>query len=95
MEKTRYYVKVETGEILRDKTASEWEFEIEATEDEAKRLRMLLENANAASDGSFLNAFSKGKNNRYDEVLPEIYQVIHDLGDEDAKNIIDSMDILK
>ncbi|HEU5138522.1 MAG TPA: hypothetical protein VFT51_01015 [Bacillales bacterium] len=96
MEKQKYYVSVGSGEILSDPTATSYQFEIEATPAEVARLNALFERANsAANDGFFrFRDYEWSKNQNYDQTLSSIYQTIHDLGDETAREHIESMDIL-
>ena len=56
MDKQKFYVTVGTGEVLPDKTLSEWEFEIEATEEEAGHLSGLFEETDIDSAEDFWHA---------------------------------------
>lgn len=100
MDKAKYYIKVGTGEINQDPTVSEWEYEIEGTEEEIGRLQQLFDRAGRASDHSFLRALTPyayhqdEENVRYDEALSSIYQMIYDMGDEKVKEQIKTMDVL-
>ncbi|HEX7065151.1 MAG TPA: hypothetical protein VF199_08825 [Bacillales bacterium] len=96
MEKQKYYVSVGSGEILNAPVASSYQFEIEATPAEAGRLNTLFERANTASNNGFFRFrdFEWNKNKDFDQTLSSIYQTIHDLGDETARQHIESMDIL-
>lgn len=101
MEKHTYYIKVGTGEIHRDKTIAEWEYKITGTEEEIARLQRLFEKINSASNHSFARSLTPypyhhdEENDLYDDVLSSIYQTIHDLGDENVQEHIESMGILK
>jgi hypothetical protein len=101
MNKNTYYVNVSAGEIYRDKTVDEWEYEIQATENEIAGLRSLFDRANSISNDSFGRSLlpfvpyhKDTVNDQYDDTLSSIYQMIHDLGDDDAKEHIESMGIL-
>ncbi|MGV3489054.1 MAG: hydrolase [Tuberibacillus sp.] len=100
MEKKRYYVKVGTGEILPEKTLSEWEFEIEATPEEAGQLEHLFSKTDHESFTNFFKAhvplreFYEEENIPYDKKLQQVYQLLYDLGTEETKEHIRSMDIL-
>ena len=102
MKKNKYYVKVGSGEILSDPTLSEWEYEIKATDDEINQLKVLFDRVDLASDHSFWRSLTPAvpyhldeENDQYDESLSEVYQTLYRLGDENVKNHIESMDILK
>ena len=100
MKKNKYYIKVGSGEILPERTMSEWEFEIIATPEEAMRLRQLLEETNSESNSIFLKAHIPmqedydEENIPYDKKLRQVYQLIHDLGTDETKEHIQSMGIL-
>ncbi|HEX6923157.1 MAG TPA: hypothetical protein VF149_04970 [Bacillales bacterium] len=97
MEKQKYYVSVGSGEILSDPTVSSYQFEIEATPAEVARLNALFERANESANNGFfrIRDFEWSKNKDYDQTLSSIYQTIHDLGDNTAREHIESMNILQ
>lgn len=96
VDKQKYFVSVGSGEINEDPTVTPYQFEIEATPAQVTQLTRLFEAANGASGGSFLKmrALEAEKNQPYDEVLSSIYQTIHDLGDDQVKDHIASMNVL-
>ena len=100
MEKRKYYVTVGSGEILPDKTLSEWEFEIDATLKEAKQLEELFIKVNNLSWDNFWKAHvpiqkePEGTLTPYDITLHHIYKMIYMLGTETTKEHIRSMGIL-
>jgi hypothetical protein len=101
LEKRPYYVNVESGEILTDKTASAYQFEISASEEEMKKLEKKFEEIDSAATDTFYRSHvpyvpysDDPDNDRYDEKLKEAYQIIHDLGQEETKTFIESMKIL-
>ncbi|TLS39035.1 hypothetical protein [Pseudalkalibacillus caeni] len=101
MDKKRYYIAVGSGEILEDKTASSFEFEIEATEEDIIRLRELFDEADRDSRFSLYRAHVPGigyhedkNNDDYDRHIKEVYGMLHELGTPETKSHIDSMDIL-
>lgn len=95
--------QVGTGEIHRDKTIAEWEYEITGTEEEIARLQRLIERStqHPITVLSFARSLTPypyhhdEDNDLYDNVLSSIYQTIHDLGDENVQEHIESMGILK
>ncbi len=89
MDKKTYYIRVGSGEILEDPEAAEFEYEIKATDAEIDKLSALFEQRADTDDASFFRAGTPYKeyhkdnpNVEYDEYLKEIYQMIHDLGDQ-------------
>jgi hypothetical protein len=100
MEKKRYYVTVGSGEILPDKTLSEWEFEIDATPEEARQLEEIFENADDASMYNFWKAHvpfqeeTEDDTETYNSSLKHIYEKIYELGTKTTKEHIRSMRIL-
>ncbi|WP_053367468.1 hypothetical protein [Bacillus sp. FJAT-27245] len=100
-DKKTYYIAVESGEISRDETSSTWSFKIKATDEEITELRSLFNENYANEWKNFIRAHipfreyhHDKENNAIDEKLKQIYQAIHDLGDEQAKNHIEEMGIL-
>lgn len=100
MEKKRYYVTVGSGEILPSKTLSEWEFEIDATPQEAERLEQLFENTDDASWNDFWKAHVPMQEDPDDDTIPydknlqRVYEMIYKLGTETTREHIRSMKIL-
>ncbi|MBS4195110.1 hydrolase [Bacillus sp. FJAT-49870] len=81
--------------------ASPWEFMIQATDDEITRLRQLFDFNQENSVDDFLRTHvpfveyhNDSTNDIHDENLIKVYEMIHQLGDEEARNHIESMDIL-
>ncbi|UZJ77489.1 hydrolase [Fictibacillus sp. KU28468] len=101
LEKQPYYVNVETGEVHSDKTASSFQFEIEATAEDASRLTKLFRECDESATDTFLRSHvpyvpyhNDADNHRYDQTLKDIYQFIHDHGQPLTKEHIESMGIL-
>ncbi|WP_409289953.1 hydrolase [Peribacillus sp. SCS-37] len=97
-----YYIAMGSGQILRDREASEWNFKIEATQDEIRILREYFDQGNAAAWETFLRAHvpfveyhNDESNDSYDNSLIEAYRMVYELGDQDAKAHIRSMGILE
>jgi hypothetical protein len=100
-EKRTYYISIGHGEILQTSMDSPWDFKIEATDQEITQLRELFD-SNYSTD---IQAFYRShvpyiqyhydkENDAYDKNLKRIYEMIYKLGDEEAKNHIESMGIL-
>ncbi|MEC0229216.1 hypothetical protein [Paenibacillus alba] len=102
MDKKTYYINVGTGEVLEDKAALNYEFEISATEEELDKLQELFEETDNSSQGSYATSwmpwnvyYSNEANQEYDYYLTEVYRAIHQLGSEQTKRHIESMNVLE
>ncbi len=100
-EKKTYYITVGTGEITQSQTDSAWNFKIEATDDEIIQLREMFDSNYTTEWQNFFRAHvpyvqyhHDRENDQYDETIVQVYQMIYDLGDTEAKNHIESMGIL-
>lgn len=101
-EKSTYYINIGSGEISRSSTDSPWNFKIEATDEEITRLRQIFdENYNVEWAGFWrahvpiMEYHHDRPNDDYDKHMIEVYRMIHELGDQEAKQHIDKMGILK
>lgn len=99
--KNTYYVSVARGEILRSGTDSPYEFVVNATDDEITRLRYLFDGNEDIGRESFIRAqtpyvqyHDDEPNKEQDSMLVNIYEYIHEIGDEEAVKHIESMGIL-
>lgn len=100
--KKTYYISVgATGEIMSVPNASPWQFKIEATDDEIRQLRSIYNANYNNSIADFLRAHvpyveyhNDSTNDRNDSNLNKIYGMIYDLGDEEARNHIETMGVL-
>lgn len=97
-----YYIWIPNGEIFQDRESSPWNFRIEATDDEIMKLREYFNHNYYVDEENFYRAHVPyleyhydRENDEYDRTLQKIYQMIYQLGDEDAKQHIDSMGILQ
>ncbi|SDO30038.1 hypothetical protein SAMN04487897_111115 [Paenibacillus sp. yr247] len=102
MDKKTYYVNVGTGEVLENKEALNFEFEISATDEEIDKLQELFEETDNSSQGSYESSwlpwkvyYSNEPNQEYDYYLTEVYRTLHKLGSEQTKRHIESMNILE
>lgn len=102
MDKKTYYINVGTGEVLEDKEALNFEFEISATDEEIDKLQELFEETDNSSQGSYATSwlpwkvyYSNEANQEYDYYLTEVYRTLHKLGSEQTRRHIESMNILE
>jgi len=100
--KKTYYVSMAHGEISQVKTASPWDFQIEATDDEIIQLREYFDQNYSTDIQNFFRAHVPyiqyhydRENDAYDETLKKIYQLIYQLGNEEAKQHIRSMGFIQ
>ncbi|HEY2422287.1 MAG TPA: hydrolase [Neobacillus sp.] len=99
--KKTYYIDVGTGEISQSATSSTWSFKIQANDDEIIELRELFDQNYSTEWQGFFRAHVPyvqyhydRENDAYDNTIQQVYGMIHKLGDEEAKNHIESMNIL-
>jgi len=101
MKKKKYYVNLQSKEISQIAYQNNTNFVIHATDTEVTLLREKLNNANDAEFDSFFRAHvpimpyhRDGPNDRYDESLIGAFQMIYELGDDDAKTFIKDSGLL-
>ncbi|MFJ8264342.1 hydrolase [Peribacillus asahii] len=97
-----YYIWIPNGQISQSSTDSPWNFKIEATDDEIMQLREYFDYNYMIGEENFYRAHVPLKeyhhdheNDEQDLTLQNIYQLIYELGDEEAKLHIESMGILQ
>lgn len=100
--KKTYYITIASGEISQVSTASAWNFKIEASDEEVIKLREYFDQNYSTEWQNFFRAHVPylqyhydRQNDAYDETLVKVYEMIHELGDEEAKQHIESMGILR
>ncbi|WP_170008005.1 hydrolase [Bacillus fonticola] len=100
-EKKTYYINLGNGEISRSGTSSEWNFTVEATDDEIVKLRECFDSMHSSNWQSFLRAHVPyvqyhydRENDAYDRTLMEVYQMVHELGDDSAKQWVEQSGML-
>jgi len=102
MEKRTYYVSVGSGEIVEDPTVTPWDFQVEANEEEIMKLGELLDQASRENMDvvyRITHPIEGGKIRHdlqdYDETLQRIYRMIYDLGNDEAKQFIQNMNVIE
>lgn len=100
-QKKAYYIDVGTGEISRSATSSTWSFKIYANDDEITELRELFDQNYSNEWKNFFRAHTPyvqyhhdRENDAYDSTIQQVYGMIYKLGDDEAKNHIETMNIL-
>lgn len=100
-QKKTYYIDVGTGGISQSATAATWSFKIEATDAEITQLRALMDQNYSTEWKNFFRAHVPyvqyhydRQNDTYDSTIQQIYSMLYQLGDQEAKNHIESMNIL-
>ncbi|HZG74142.1 MAG TPA: hypothetical protein VEY51_21620 [Chondromyces sp.] len=99
--KNTYYIQLANGEIMSRPTDSPWNFKIEATDEEITKLRELFDANYSMEWQNFFRAHVPyvqyhydRENDSYDARLKQIYGMIYQLGDQEAKQHIKGMGIL-
>ena len=99
--KKKYYITVGQGEISQLQSVSEWNFKIEATDDEITQLREYFDQVYSSDWQSFWRSHVPyvqyhydRQNDGYDETMVKIYDMLYKLGDEETKAHITEMGIL-
>lgn len=104
MDKRTYYVNVGTGEVLEDPSALNYEFVISATDEEFDKLQELFEEIDNSSQASYAftwypweiyTADASKYDREYDYYLSEIYRTLHQLGNAQTRQHIESMNVLE
>lgn len=99
--KKTYYISVASGEISQSSTASSWDFKIEATDDEITMLREHFDQIHSTGWQNFLRAHVPyvgyhydRENEAIDSLNKKVYQMIYELGDDEAKEHIRTSGII-
>ena len=101
MEKKTYYISVGSRGISQIKTATPFELEIEATEDEIRTLRGMFDEVYSEDWVGFFRAhvpymqyhFDR-PNDSIDNGLQNVYKMLYELGNPETRRHIESMGIL-
>jgi hypothetical protein len=96
-----YYVAVGAGQILEDPTAAAYELEIQANEEELNKLQELFEELASMEEAEALHflkhPFANVSRERMTEeswdLTTRIYKLLHELGTDETKVHIDSMNL--
>jgi rubrerythrin len=101
MDRKTYYVTVQHGEMMDDPTAFNFDFVIEANQEELDQLEELFEDTASAEQDTITHSFTLSKstlynneNDTYDLSLRDIYRKLHELGTVETKQHIEKMNIL-
>jgi len=101
MEKKKYYVNIGDGEISQIKYQNNDQYTIYATEEDVRLLREKFRNMHDSSFAAYLRAHvpivpyhNDKPNDVYDENLTETFQMLYDLGDDQAKQHIKELGVL-
>ncbi|MBP1931199.1 hydrolase [Ammoniphilus resinae] len=101
MDKQKYYISVQSKEIFSDPTIDEWEYEIEATENEVTILQELFNKMQEKDGDTFVPLITPyvpyhddKPNDDYSDALIQTYRFIHRVGTPEAKEHIESMGML-
>lgn len=99
--KKTYYIDLGTGSISQSESSATWSFKIQANDEEITELRELFDQNYSTEWKNFFRAHVPyvqyhydRENDEYDNRIQQVYGMIYKLGDEEAKNHIESMNIL-
>lgn len=99
--KQKYYLDLANGDIVQAHTGQEVPFTFYADEKDLYKLRTILDGMQQKEWESFFRAHipfttvdNAPVNISYDEYLKELYATLYELGDDAAKQHIESMGIL-
>jgi hypothetical protein len=97
-----YYVALGAGQILEDREAAPFEYEIRANEEELNKLQELFEELASADEATashmmsavLVSASDEDMNADYDHQFQKVYQLIYELGTEKTKRHIESIGVV-
>ncbi|MBD1380232.1 hydrolase [Metabacillus arenae] len=96
-----YYVAVANGEISQNSTSSSWDYKIEATDEEVTKLREYFDQIYSSDWKGFYRAHTPyleyhydRENDAIDQTNIQVYKMIYELGDEEAKAHIKEQGII-
>ncbi|MFC4321650.1 hydrolase [Litchfieldia salsa] len=100
-QKTTYFVSIANGEISKLKTASPWDYQIEATDDEIIKLREYFDQEYSSDWQGFFRAHvpyiqyhHDPNNDAYDDNMQKVFGLLYELGNEEAREHIKSMGLI-
>jgi hypothetical protein len=95
--KKTYYITLSSGEISQLRSASSWNYQIEATEEEITQLREYFDQLYSSDTQGFLRAHvpyveyhHDPTNDASDNTMQKVFKMIYELGDEQAREHIQS-----
>jgi hypothetical protein len=96
-----YYVSVGAGQILEDPTAAAYELVIQANEEELNKLQELFEEHASMEEAEawhflkhpFANVSRERMTQESGDLTTRIYKLLHELGTDETKAHIDSMQL--
>jgi hypothetical protein len=99
--KKTYYISLGSGEISQVRSASEWSYEIEATEDEITTLREYFDQRFSSDWQGFFRAHVPyleyhydRQNDAYDQTTTKVFEMLYNLGSDETRQHIEQMGIL-
>lgn len=100
MDKQRYYVSVQSRTLMNHQGDAAYEFEIDATPEDAQQLIDLFASLEDFDESTFFRNHIPGipyhddvESDGYDYYLKQIYGFIHQFGTEETKNHIATMNL--
>ncbi|WP_078544406.1 hydrolase [Litchfieldia alkalitelluris] len=100
-QKKTYYVSIANGEISQLKTASPWDYKIEANDEEIIELRECFDRNYSSDWQGFFRAHvpyvqyhHDPENDSYDDSMQKVFKMIYQLGDEEAREHIKTSGII-
>lgn len=97
----KYYVSVQSKNILENQGDTPYEFEIEASPNEVEELKLIFEKMGNADHSAYWRTHIPGvpyhhdrDNDVYDSHMKEAYQLIYNVGTQETKDHISSMNII-
>lgn len=98
MDKKKYYVSVQANTIMERQGDAAYELEIIASEEEITKLKELFDYMEEFDRASYYRAHIPGipyhhdiENDGYDYYLAEAYKLMHELGTDETKRFISSI----
>lgn len=98
--KKTYYVTVGAGQVLEDREVAPFELVIRANEEELNKLQELFEETSATSkEAAFTFSGSPMVSDPVEDatsdgLIHDVYRMLYELGTEETKRHIESLDIL-
>lgn len=100
MDRQKYYVSLQSRTIMAQRGDAAYELEIEATSDELNLLKELFDGMEDFDEASFRRNMIPGvpyhhdsENDGYDYYLKEAYKLVHQLGTEETRQFVASMNL--